>query len=72
MKSYSTPTVYNYGKANDLIKGSCSWGSENIFLDKIGYKKYLVYRWYTYQSGIYLISECKQGYVCQSYKHDLC
>lgn len=40
MKEFTTLYLANYGKAANLIQGSCGWGTENSSLDKTGYRKY--------------------------------
>ena len=38
-KKYITPSIANYGACATLIQGSCGWGTENLTLDKTGYKR---------------------------------
>lgn len=45
MKKYTSPTINQYGKSENLIKGECGWGSEDWTFDKTGYKEYQVYDW---------------------------
>lgn len=38
--NYSTPLLTVYGDSSNLIKGECSWGTENWWADKDGYREY--------------------------------
>lgn len=45
MRKYTTPYLANFGECKDVIKGACSWGGENLTLDKRNTHKKFIFRW---------------------------
>ncbi|PWV95961.1 hypothetical protein DFQ01_12338 [Paenibacillus cellulosilyticus] len=55
---YTTPTMVEFGHSNDLIQGTCGWGTENLSLDKTGYYSYSTYKCNSSLKDCYSTSVC--------------
>lgn len=64
MKKFTTPYLAKYGKATDVIKGSCGWGKENYKLDKTGASYKSVRRIIAHQNAWWQWTTCETRSIC--------
>lgn len=71
MEKYSKVSMMECGSSEEVIKGACGWGTENITLDKTGAtwttrRKQVLIGWLPGYTQVY---QCKYAKACSSESH---
>ncbi|WP_303863505.1 hypothetical protein [Alkalibaculum bacchi] len=74
--TYIKPTLAKFGNSNEVIKGACGFGAENIVLNKTGATKKTIRKW-VLVSRVTLLAgpwvdkyECRDTSGCSTQSHE--